>query len=100
MILAPPIVLNNLKDIEIIEGAKLELSAQISNCYPIPTIEWFKDGKVIVQDSDSSTIIDSNKLVVNNSTQNEEGNYTIKISNELGVAESSCQVSVHGICDN
>lgn len=96
MILAQPSIVNNLLNIEVVEGGKLELPVRISDCYPVPTSEWTKDGQLFNQDSNH--LIEKNnseyKLIVLNVSESDSGKYAFKSTNELGSVETSCQASI------
>ena len=95
---APPAVLTNLKDTNVLEGSKLELFTQLSDCYPIPTVQWLKDETNVIEDAEH--LIETNnsilKYVIKNASQQDEGKYCLKAFNDLGSVETSCQANVNG----
>ena len=96
--LAQPIILNNLKDIESVEGSNLELSVRLSDSYPVPKCEWTKNDKIIV--NDDSHVIESinseQRLVILNAKDSDEGIYSFKSYNELGSVETSGKIFILG----
>ncbi len=87
-----------MKDIEAVEGTKLELPVRVSDCFPLPTSTWSKNDQAFV--ADDGHLIEVNKsdhkIVVANVTDSDAGKYTFKTENELGSAESTTQVTVLG----
>ena len=70
-------VITGLNDTEALEGTTLELVTKVSDCYPIPSCEWFKDDVAIV--SNETYQIESNgsenKLIISNCSQVNEGRF-------------------------
>lgn len=85
-----------MKDTETAEGNKLELPVKLSDCYPVPKVEWFKNGEPYVPEENQ--IVDrtsaDHKLIRQTVVDLDQGQYTFKASNELGNVESSCQVTI------
>ena len=91
-------MLSDLTDIEVTEGSVLELTARTSDCFPVPTTEWFKD-ETLMEASErvSMQAVNSDyKLVVSQVTQADEGRYMFKSVNDLGSCQTSCSAFVFG----
>ena len=85
-----------MKDVEAIEGLKFDLAVRLSDCFPVPKGEWFKNDEPFVADDNHKieTVNADYKLSVLNATETDEAKYTFKASNELGPVESSCKATV------
>lgn len=86
-----------MKDLEAIEGTNIELASVLSDCYPIPQVQWKKDEQAITESTEHITIQSENsqqKLTVVTSVEADEGKYVLAANNELGATETSCQVKV------
>uniref|UniRef100_A0A674F2C1 Ig-like domain-containing protein n=1 Tax=Salmo trutta TaxID=8032 RepID=A0A674F2C1_SALTR len=57
---------------------------------PLPTIEWYKDGKEMVSSTTLSieSTTDSSSLLIKDATRSHTGTYEIKIKNALGSAST------------
>lgn len=88
-----------MKDIEAVEGTKLELPVRLSDCFPEPAATWTKNDQPLV--ADEAHLVEANKsdhkLVFPNVTESDAGKYTFKSANDLGSVESTSQVSVLSI---
>jgi Immunoglobulin I-set domain len=75
--------------------------ARISCVYsgqPNPTIAWFKDGKAIPTDDQRITITQESPalsvLVINNTTMDDKGVYSVKLTNSAGDVEGKANLNV------
>lgn len=66
--------------------------------YPLPTITWLKDGKVLslTEKLDKIKFKDNYRLlIINHANEEDDGQYTCVASNEAGVTEQNFKVNVH-----
>lgn len=65
---------------------------------PLPTIEWYKDGKEMVSSTTLSieSTTDSSSLLIKDATRSHTGTYEIKIKNALGSASATIRMEVLG----
>lgn len=65
---------------------------------PNPTITWFKDGKAIPTDDQRITITQETPalsvLTINNTTMDDKGVYSVKLSNSAGDVEGKANLTV------
>jgi hypothetical protein len=86
-----------LKDLEAKETVNFELLAQTSDCYPAATVLWTKDGVNVTESTEHvsfSSEGNKHKLVVTNPVEADQGTYLLTVNNELGLVETSCNVTV------
>lgn len=66
---------------------------------PLPTIEWYKDGKELVSSAqvsiESST--DASGFLIKDASRHHTGLYEIKIKNPLGSASASIRLQILGM---
>lgn len=87
----PPEILEPLKPIIIREGESTVLTTQIVGS-PAPKIEWFKDGKLIKENTKSDKDVHTLTLVTPKPSYT--GVYTVKATNPLGAVETTASVVV------
>jgi hypothetical protein len=98
-ILDKPIILSPVKNIEVLIDKQFDLSCTLSSCFPKATSCWLKNGETLTFPSDIFKCEDSNstlKLSVDKCDESMRGQYTLKASNELGEAETTCNVEILG----
>lgn len=82
--------------LDIDENETLQLIAAVDGS-PIPEIQWFKDGEVIVPDDHVAVDIqpDGNmKLTIKNIKPTDSGSYKVVATNSGGARATSCSVAV------
>lgn len=75
----------------------MELLTQVSDCYPVPEISWFKDDSKLASDSEHillETNKNEHKLTIQSTNENDKGKYVFKAQNELGSDETSCSSTI------
>lgn len=85
----PPVITTNLPlTLQLIEGSSQVLSVGLTNAFPTPTYQWFKDNQAIpaVSGGTSPTFTVSG---VASSTTNGLGIYRVEVSTSAGTAVSS-----------
>ncbi|GAB6018703.1 hypothetical protein CHUAL_000380 [Chamberlinius hualienensis] len=89
-----PIFLKNLENQEVPLGSPLKLSAKIT-AYPKPSVKWLKDGKPVKLDGRTKLIQQNGNLglEIDDARPEDEGKYTLQVSNHRGDAASSCDVA-------
>ncbi|XP_059620360.1 titin-like [Phlebotomus argentipes] len=87
-----PIIQEPLNDVSIGRGKPLTLSCVIGG-QPVPEISWFKNGKSIktTKTSYENRIA---KCYIEETTEKTTAKYTCKAVNEIGQAETSCNVKI------
>lgn len=87
-----PTILESLKDVRIGLKAYLKLSCVITG-NPQPEITWYKDGKVI---KSINITYENNvaKYVMSETRDTTSGIYTVRAQNEMGTAETRCEVVI------
>lgn len=76
----------------------MELVTQVSDCYPTPQIQWIKDDLSISNDNEHFILESDNnlhKLIVSSSLETDKGKYLFKANNDLGEAETSCNININ-----
>lgn len=63
---------------------------------PIPTIEWYKDGRLLVYSSRRQTENNGRQLNIINATVEDTGNYTCTATNTAGTSSHDMTVLVLG----
>jgi hypothetical protein len=76
----PPRVARDPQSIDRLPGESAVFSVSVRGS-PFPVITWLRNGKVIAGES-------SSVLVINNVSNENEGQYSVMIENEIGVAQS------------
>lgn len=78
-------------------GSSVKLSIGII-AKPLPTIEWLKDGKELVQRSTLSveSTTDSSAVLIKDATRFDSGSYEVKIKNVLGSASAVIRIEILG----
>lgn len=81
--------------VEVQEGEKLKLTCKLSG-QPEPKLEWFKNGRAVKRAAGTTMQFDGKEavLIIDKSTDEEEGTYKVVATNNIGTASSSCIVSV------
>ncbi|KAL4635646.1 CAVP-target protein [Arapaima gigas] len=89
----PPRVLQELKDVVLVEGSAAKLECRVS-AFPDPFIVWSKDGKELKDGPKYRYVFedpDVVALVVRDGELNDLGKYTVKIKNPFGeTSDSAC----------
>ncbi|XP_022664923.1 obscurin-like isoform X9 [Varroa destructor] len=91
----PPSFLKKLTDQEVTVGSTAKLIACIAG-KPEPDVEWYKDGSNVALTDRHSFERDRNgiiRLVIQNLTERDFGEYRCEISNPHGKADCSCKLS-------
>lgn len=94
----PPRVLQNLKDVMLIEGSAAKLECRIS-AFPDPFIRWSKDG-VELKDGPKYRYVfedpDIVALVVRDAALPDLGKYSIAVKNPFGECSDSARLLIEG----
>lgn len=91
----PPMFDEGLKDLTVMEGENVVLSAKISG-NPVPTIVYYKDGEKLESTnriklrSEAGTA----SITILDVKMEDEGTYGMVVTNSAGSAESSCRLTV------
>uniref|UniRef100_A0A8C3HGV5 Ig-like domain-containing protein n=1 Tax=Chrysemys picta bellii TaxID=8478 RepID=A0A8C3HGV5_CHRPI len=94
----PPRVLQELKDVMLIEGSAARLECRIS-AFPDPFIRWSKDGQELKDGPKYRYIFedpDIVALVVRDGGLADLGRYTIAVKNTFGECSDSARILVEG----
>ena len=90
-------IVDKLKNVEVLELAKLDLATKISDCYPLPQVTWIKDEQQISPDCERiklEALNSQHKLHIESTIEQDQGKYIFKAENELGSDETSCSATV------
>ncbi|XP_076264321.1 obscurin isoform X24 [Rhynchophorus ferrugineus] len=94
----PPKIVQGLTDMTVTEKAKnVTLDVKVE-AYPPPAVKWYLDEVEIQETRSEFTRIESDdgvKLVIKEVSSELSGQYTCKLSNELGNAETSAKLTVN-----
>lgn len=91
----PPMFDEELKDVTVVEGENVVLSAKISG-NPVPTIEYLKDGKKLKSSNRIKLRFEAGKasITILGVEMEDAGTYGMVATNVAGSAESSCVLTV------
>ncbi|XP_006636765.1 SPEG neighbor protein [Lepisosteus oculatus] len=92
----PPKILQELKDVILIEGSAAKLECRVS-AFPDPFIVWSKDGKELKDGPKYRYVFedpDVVALVVRDGVLNDLGRYTVSVKNTFGEAYDSARIIV------
>ncbi|KAL3285162.1 hypothetical protein HHI36_019282 [Cryptolaemus montrouzieri] len=94
-----PRIIRHLKDTTVEEGATLHLELEVEAC-PAPQIKWLRNGREVNADARIKITRDSKRnetynLDVSLIKYEEQGEYEVYITNELGTVSSKSHVTVH-----
>ncbi len=91
-----PVFVRKPSDLSVVEKKPAKIECEVIGL-PVPTIEWYKDGK-LVEKSDNIQIEVKNKVInvltIKSVSPQNFGTYTIKARNEIGEAECSVILNV------
>uniref|UniRef100_A0A672ZRR2 receptor protein-tyrosine kinase n=1 Tax=Sphaeramia orbicularis TaxID=375764 RepID=A0A672ZRR2_9TELE len=93
-ILEPPVLLNNLTDCTVNMSSSVTLSCP-SQGIPPPTVTWYKGGHALLQGSGIVIAPEDGTLHIDRITEEDQGLYTCKATNERGSAQSSAYIWVN-----
>ncbi|XP_044758879.1 obscurin isoform X8 [Coccinella septempunctata] len=94
-----PRIIKHLKDTTVEEGATLHLELEVEAC-PTPQIKWLRNGREVNADARIKITRDSKRnetynLDVSLIKYEEQGEYEVYVTNELGTVSSKSHVTVH-----
>lgn len=95
----PPKVLQQLKDVVLLEGSAAKLECRVS-AFPDPFIVWSKDGKQLKDGPKYRYVFedpDVVALVVRDGVLADLGRYTVTIKNPFGETSDSACIKVEGV---
>lgn len=96
----PPKILQELKDVILLEGSAAKLECRVS-AFPDPFIIWYKDGKELKDGPKYRYVFedpDFVALVVRDGVLADLGKYTVTIKNPFGQTSGSACILVEGVC--
>ncbi|CAL1291290.1 unnamed protein product [Larinioides sclopetarius] len=91
-----PSIKADLTDAEATEGGSAMLELKITG-YPKPKVTWFHKGKEVSTGGRIRFLFADDEtftLVIKNVTKDDGGKYSVKAANEMGEAESTCNLTV------
>ncbi|XP_045464007.1 obscurin isoform X4 [Harmonia axyridis] len=96
-----PRIIKQLKDTTVEEGATLHLELEIEAC-PAPQVKWLRNGREVNADARIKISRDSKRnetynLDVSLIKYEEQGEYEVYVTNELGTVSSKSLVTVHKV---
>lgn len=94
----PPKILQELKDVVLVEGSAAKLECRVS-AFPDPFIIWYKDGKELKDGPKYRYMFedpDFVALVVRDGVLADLGKYTVTIKNPFGQTSGSACILVEG----
>ncbi|EEC05627.1 titin, putative [Ixodes scapularis] len=97
--LAAPVFLEPLRDVNVAEGARVDLSAKLWAPEP-PFVRWFKDGNEVVPGSDYQIKHDTDgavRLTIPEAFNEDGGHYELEASNAGGRTRTGCRVHVERV---
>lgn len=95
----PPKILQDLKDVVLVEGSAAKLECRVS-AFPDPFIVWYKDGKQLKDGPKYRYVFedpDFVALVVRDGVLADLGKYTVTIKNPFGETSGSASILVEGV---
>ena len=94
---APPKFDKSLADIKVIEGESARLEA-IADGIPFPEVIWSRDGALLHKRED--ILFDKKEGLISctfkSAKSTDSGSYTLKCTNDSGIAESQAKLTVNG----
>ncbi|XP_066994054.2 hemicentin-1 [Anabrus simplex] len=75
-------------------GEFQELTCEVLQAYPPPTIKWFKDGELVDEKVENVKVYDNGSLIIPYVTAKNEGNYECEVSNTGGAAKKMVKIAV------
>ncbi|XP_075215544.1 obscurin isoform X3 [Lycorma delicatula] len=94
---APPKFKRKLSDFETMAGEDIHLTVDVEGI-PKPTIQWYKDG-LLIKKSDRVKMFEEASteytLLIEKSTLDDGGSYSVVATNELSQCSEFCHVQVH-----
>lgn len=89
-----------LEDTIVIEGAKVKLSVKYTG-KPTPTVQWFRNGKEIFDGRRmwAETNGESSTLSIAEMREEDEGQYSVAITNRFGADNSRAKLLMEGMSD-
>lgn len=94
----PPRITKHLKDMTVNEHEKDVTFDVKVEAFPKPTVKWYLDEMEISETRSEFTRIESDdgmKLVIKELTSELSGQYSVKLSNDLGFTQSSAKLTVN-----
>lgn len=95
----PPKILQELKDVVLVEGSAAKLECRVS-AFPDPFIVWYKDSKELKDGPKYRYVFedpDFVALVVRDGVLADLGKYTVTIKNPFGQTSGSACILVEGM---
>uniref|UniRef100_A0A8C6TF55 receptor protein-tyrosine kinase n=1 Tax=Neogobius melanostomus TaxID=47308 RepID=A0A8C6TF55_9GOBI len=93
---APPVLLDNLTDRTVNSSSSVMLKC-VSRGVPRPALTWFKGENALLQGSGIVISPEDGTLHIDRITEEDQGLYTCKATNERGSAQSSAHIWVHSV---
>uniref|UniRef100_A0A914ZQD0 Titin n=1 Tax=Parascaris univalens TaxID=6257 RepID=A0A914ZQD0_PARUN len=93
--LRPPVITRPLNDATVFEGNRELLEAEVDG-NPKPFVEWYLNGKLVVENRTLRTYFDGRIafLKIYEAYEEHQGQYLCRASNKLGTVETRCTVIV------
>ncbi|XP_072306905.1 vascular endothelial growth factor receptor 1 isoform X2 [Eucyclogobius newberryi] len=95
-VLEPPMLLNNLNDSTVNSSSSVTLKC-LSHGVPHPVVTWYKGDQALRQGSGIMISPEDGTLHIVRITEDDQGLYTCKATNERGSAQSSAHIWVNRI---
>ncbi|CAH0545687.1 unnamed protein product [Brassicogethes aeneus] len=96
-----PRIIKKLKDVTVEEGSTLHLEVDVEGC-PQPTVKWLRNGREVSADARIKISRDTQRqetynLAVNLIKYEEQGEYEVIVTNQLGTVSCKSFVTVHTV---
>ncbi|CAH0545686.1 unnamed protein product [Brassicogethes aeneus] len=96
-----PRIIKKLKDVTVEEGSTLHLEVDVEGC-PQPTVKWLRNGREVSADARIKISRDTQRqetynLAVNLIKYEEQGEYEVIVTNQLGTVSCKSFVTVHKV---
>ncbi|CAI5451947.1 unnamed protein product [Caenorhabditis angaria] len=97
----PPVVTRPLADATVVEGNRELLEVEVDG-FPVPTIEWYHDGKLVAESRTLRTYFDGRVafLKIYEAHEEHNGEYVCKLSNKIGSVETRAILIVENSNDD